>query len=324
MRVVARSAALTIGIRMPNPSRRLTLGLFVLLSAGAADCMASNSIADSSAVGSDVVAQARGIALGENDVRSLIADLPITERSTISGNLSSLEQLVHADLVRRAMLAELKGNGFDRQPETIAQLQGLRDQQLLRLWIASEAKVPADYPSEAEIQAAYTANQKALAAPTQYHLAQIFIAAPDGGDPIKLAAALSKAAGISSRIGSADFAQLARQLSEDTQSASRGGDLGTLPEDRLLPAIVAAVSGLQPGQVVGPIKTSQGLHFLKLVDKKGGAVPSLAEIHERLAGVLRAQRANQLQQAYLSAYDAKLGVTINQIELAKLQGSLPR
>ncbi len=283
----------------------------------------SASAADTPSTG-DVIAQAGAITLGGADVRALVADLSSSDRAAVTSNLDALEQVVHADLVRRAVLADIKASGFDHQPDTLLQLDRMRDEALVRLWVASKGVVPASYPSAADIEAAYAANRQALAAPTQYRLGQIFISAPDGGDPAKLAAALRKASDIADKLATADFSQLAAQQSEDPASASRGGDLGYLPEDRMLPTILAAVRDLQPGQVVGPIKTQQGLHFLKLLDKKTGAIPTLAEAHDRLVTLLRSRRAAQLERTYLSDYNAKLGVTVNQIALARLQASLPR
>lgn len=308
MRVSQRSAAAAL--------------LGVIFTASATALAAGSTIAESAVGGGDIVAQAKGTSLAGDQIRAIVAALPAAERSAVVGNLQALEQVVHADLVRRAMLTELKDSRFDQQPDTIAQMTAQRDDTLLRLWISRETTVPAGYPGESDIQAAYTANRQALTSPAQYHLAQIFVMAPDGGDPAKLSTALSKANAISTRIATGDFAQLAHQYSDDVQSADKAGDLGFLPEDRMLPAIAAAVRNLEPGQVVGPIKTAQGLHFLKLLEKKPGALPTLPEVHDRLASALRARRAAQLQQQYLTAYDAKLGVTINQIELAKLQSTL--
>ncbi len=228
---------------------------------------------------------------------------------------------MQADLVEQAVLAEAKASGFEHQPDTMTQLGHIRDAALLRLWITSKATVPAGYPSEQDVQAAYTANQQALSTPSQYHLMQIFISAPDGGDPHALTDALRKAADISSRIATADFATLAAQQSDKGGGAP---DLGYVPEDRMLPGVLAAVRKLQTGQVVGPLKTDQGLHFLKLIDKKTGTVPTLAQVHDRLVAALRNQRANQLAQAYMHDYNSKLGITVNQIALARLQQTLPR
>jgi len=305
---------------MSMTSARLPRPLIAMLLSSAASLAA----AQSAMAPPNVVAQAGSISLSDSDVRAIVATLPPAEKAAAAANLNSLEQVVHADLVRRAVLAEAKASGFGQQPSTIALLAAAHDEALVRLWIADKSTVPADYPSQAEVQAVYSSNQQQLAAPTQYRLAQIFIRAPDGADPTQLAVSIRKAADISNRIATADFAQLAEQQSDDAQSAHRGGDLGLLPADRIQPAILAAIRNLKPGEVVGPVKTSEGLHFLKLEDLKPGAVPSLAEAHDRIVALMRAQRAQELMQTYLNQYNAKLGVTINQIELARIQQTLPR
>jgi parvulin-like peptidyl-prolyl isomerase len=260
------------------------------------------------------------VELGPEDVRTLVASLPQNAHAPAISDLNALEQLVRAEVVQRAVLAEARAKNFDHDPATLKQLEHLQGEAITRLWLASKATVPGGYPTDAEVNTAYEAARKA--APLDYHLAQIFIAAPDGGDSAKLAAAIRKAAEISAKIATADFAQLAREQSEEPGSASKGGDLGVLPENRLLTEIQSAVRSLKPGETAGPIKTAQGLHFLKLLDKKPEAMPPLAEVRERIVNALRARRAQELERAYLSDLAAKLGVTINQIELAKLQASL--
>jgi peptidylprolyl isomerase len=220
------------------------------------------------------------------------------------------------------MLTAAKSAGFDRQADTQSQLDALRDVMLVRLWLASKAAVPSGYPSEADISAAYDSNRQALAAPTQYHLAQIYIKAPDGADPAKLLVALKKVSEISAKLTPADFSRMAQDFSEHTESATKGGDLGYLQENRMIPQIAAAVRTMKSGDVVGPIKTPEGLHFLKLLDKKDGAVPALADVHDELASALRSRRASELEQAYIKDQTTESSITINQIALANLQQTL--
>jgi parvulin-like peptidyl-prolyl isomerase len=266
----------------------------------------------------DVVAQAGSTELTSADVRALVAALPAEQRAQVAGNTEALEQVVRAELVRRAVIAEAKAKGFDRQADTQAQLERVRDEALMRLWVASKSAVPAGYPTENDVQKAYDENRQALTAPTEYRVAQIFIAAPNGGDPAKLAAALRKAADVAAKLPGADFGKLAEQQSEHAESASRGGDLGYLAESRMLPEIAAAVRNLRPGETVGPVKTAAGLHFLKLVDRKAGAVPALPQARDDLVRILRARRAQELQNTYLQGLNTQLNVSVNQIALAKL------
>ena len=140
--------------------------------------------------------------------------------------------------------------------------------------------------------------------------------------PTQVSAALTKAADIGKKVTTGDFAALARTSSDHAESAAKGGDLGFLPENRLLPEVAAAVRTLPVGQTVGPVKTAQGLHYLKLTEKKVGAIPELATIKPSIVNAMRETRTQQLEQAYLNDLGARLGISINQIELAKLQPSL--
>lgn len=267
-----------------------------------------------------VVARGGSIQIDVSDVRALVAGLPDGTRQAVLAKPGSLEQLVRQDILQRSLLKDAQSANFATDAATAGALQRVRDEALTRLWLAHEAAVPAGFPSELQVQSAYALLQKN--APYEYHLEQIFIAAPDGGDPQTVAAALRKAVNVQKLIATSSFEQVARQNSEDSDSAAKGGDLGFLPEARLLPAFRTAVGSLTAGQTAGPIKTSAGLHFIKLVERRRIAIPPLATVHDKVVAALRAERAQQLQQAYLQQSAAHLDITVDQIELAKLQSSL--
>jgi parvulin-like peptidyl-prolyl isomerase len=267
-----------------------------------------------------IIAKGGSIELGSTDVQSLVATLPEESRQSVHTNLPALEQLVRAEIVQRAVLSDARGKNFDHDPNTAQQLERIRSEALTRLWLASKAVVPADYPSDADVKAAYEALRGAL--PVEYHLAQIFISAPNGQDPAKMATALHKAVDVGGRLNTGDFAQLAKEQSEHADSAAKGGDLGFLPADRMMPEILKAVRSLSPGQIAGPVKTAEGLHFIKLVETRPVTLPPLADIRQRLVADLRVRRGQQLEQAYINELRTKLSISINEIELAKLQAGL--
>lgn len=267
-----------------------------------------------------VVARGGSIQIDVNEVRALVASLPDGTRQAVLAKPGSLEQLVRQDILQQSLLKQAQSANLAADPTAAGALQRVHDEALTRLWIARKAAVPAGFPSESQVQSAYDLLQKN--APYEYHLEQIFIAAPDGGDPQTLATALRKAVDVQKLIATSSFEQVARQDSEDTDSAAKGGDLGFLPEARLMPAFRTAVESLTPGQSVGPIKTSAGLHFIKLVERRHVTVPPLATVHDKVVAALRAQRAQQLEQAYLQQVAAQLDISVDQIELAKLQSSL--
>ena len=68
--------------------------------------------------------------------------------------------------------------------------------------------------------------------------------------------------------GSISFAQAAKKYSEDTGSASLGGELGYAPASRYDPGFAQGLVALNVGQISKPIKSSFGWHLIYLEDKK--------------------------------------------------------
>ena len=62
---------------------------------------------------------------------------------------------------------------------------------------------------------------------------------------------------------------LARTYSEDPQSAIRGGDLGLMTKEMLVPEFAEAMMKLKPGQVSGVVETDYGFHLIQLIEKIG-------------------------------------------------------
>lgn len=66
----------------------------------------------------------------------------------------------------------------------------------------------------------------------------------------------------------ADFAALAREHSDDATSASRGGDLGWLPPDAVVPPFQQAMDALAPGELSEPFETRFGWHVVEVQDRR--------------------------------------------------------
>jgi peptidylprolyl isomerase len=273
-------------------------------------------------VAAQVIAKAGTVELTESDVRRLVTDLPAETRAAIATNDAALEQLVRNELVRRMMVGEMKKQGFDRDPVALAELERLREDALLRLWLERNSRVPEGYPTAAEITSAYEAAKARQGDTAEYRLSQIFISLPDGAPATRVAEALKKAGDLQPRVVAGDFAALARQYSEHADSAQKGGDLGPMPESNLIPEVRAAVAGVPVGAVVGPLKTAKGLHFVKVIERKPVPPPPLAEIRDRLVAALRQQKAAELQREYLAKLGQGTSISVNQVELGKLRAAL--
>ena len=129
-------------------------------------------------------------------------------------------------------------------------------------------------------------------------LAQILIALPANPTPAQVSAAQKKAAMIRARaIKGDDFGDLARVYSDD-DSKSNGGELGWFAPGDINDQILAAVKPLKPGDISQPVRTSHGIHIVKLEDHEVPGVVPLSEVKAQI----RAQLVDQQSSAQLEKW----------------------
>ena len=152
----------------------------------------------------------------------------------------------------------------------------------------------------------------------QYHLAQIFVT-PEPNPQLhnqnnkaqNEGEAKKKIQTVLNRLDSGDdFGTLAMNYSEDTETASNGGDLGFTPESALRntdPATQAAVLNLKPGQytpiitVINPAtKQVVGYRIVKLVAKEPAGQREFSDprVQQAIRAELRDRREQLLKAAY--------------------------
>jgi peptidyl-prolyl cis-trans isomerase SurA len=127
-----------------------------------------------------------------------------------------------------------------------------------------------------------------------------------GDDAATPEQAAAKVKGLMQRLkGGEGFASLARDHSEDPQSAPRGGDLGLVPLSALKqapPALRDAVLKSQPGSV--NVVSVGGIHTIVLVmgrEPAGQRDLSMPAVRENITTSLRGRREQLLRTAYLTA-----------------------
>lgn len=98
---------------------------------------------------------------------------------------------------------------------------------------------------------------------TQVHARHILVRA---NDTTSEAAAKAKIDTIAARIkGGADFAQVAREESQDVNTKAKGGDLGWFVPEQFGTDFGMQVSALADGQVSAPFHTDAGWHIVQLI-----------------------------------------------------------
>jgi peptidyl-prolyl cis-trans isomerase C len=112
-----------------------------------------------------------------------------------------------------------------------------------------------------------------------------------------------------------DFAELARENSQDPGSAENGGDLGCNPKGGFVPEFDDAAFKAKEGEIVGPIKTEFGFHVLEVTEIRPSEEVPLEEAAPEIEQQLSQQRQatefeawiqNQLEERnvkFLPGYD---------------------
>jgi parvulin-like peptidyl-prolyl isomerase len=152
--------------------------------------------------------------------------------------------------------------------------------------------------SDATIKTYYDAHKADFTiAKERLKLAQILIALPPNPTAAQVADAQKKAATIRARaLKGDDFGDLARAYSDDV-SKSNGGELGWFAPADINDAILAAVKPLKPGEVSAPVRTSHGIHLVKLEEHEVPGLVPLSEVKEQIRNELvDEQSATALQK----------------------------
>jgi peptidyl-prolyl cis-trans isomerase SurA len=164
---------------------------------------------------------------------------------------------------------------------------------------------------------------------TLYHIAQIVVTTSPNAQPGNLQGskatsepeAKKKIEALHNRAESGeDFGSLAMNFSENPQTSTSGGDMGSIPESDLQqnPTVFAAISKLKPGQVTDIIpfpdsadpKKTGGYAIFELISKEPAGQHDVSEpqVQQRIRQGLHDTRSQLLKQAYLEMLQSQAKV----------------
>ena len=268
-----------------------------------------------------VVARMGEVELRADELRAILESLPPEAKVQLATAPQELARIIRLEVLRRSLAAEARGKGWDKRPEVVSQMERAREQMLVATYMNNVARPPEGFPSDAEVKAAYDQNAASFAVPKQYRLSQLFVLTPADADKAMVTKAQAKAADLATKAKAkgADFGALAKTASEHADSAAKGGDMGWVAENALIPELREPVSRMAKGEIAGPIRSPQGWHVVRLDDVREKSMRPLAEVRDQIAAAMRMRKAQETEQAYLTFMTNKTPVNINEAELAKLQ-----
>jgi len=137
-------------------------------------------------------------------------------------------------------------------------------------------------------------------------VSRILIRLSPGASENEKKRALKTAQDVRKRVADGDdFAKVAKEESEDPESAARGGDIGYVLRGVAPPEMEKAVFSMDVGQTSPPILTEIGYNVLRVVEKRAAEAPDFDRFKEDLGSFLGNVSFRKKLDAYVRTLRAK-------------------
>ena len=110
--------------------------------------------------------------------------------------------------------------------------------------------------------------------------------------------------------GGTDFAALAKEHSQDPQSAEKGGDLGLFRKGQMVPSFEAAAFTTKPGAISDVVETPFGFHIIKVAEQRAGRTIPIAEVRGKIREFLEQRQRQEKTMTLAGTLKAKGKVEI--------------
>ena len=109
-----------------------------------------------------------------------------------------------------------------------------------------------------------------------------------------------------------DFAELAKEYSEDPGSGSKGGDLGWFTAGRMVKAFEDGVLALEDGEISAPIKTNYGFHIIKRIGTRTRSQEPLEKMEDNLRKTIEREKQGEKALEFVDGMFAERNLVIDE------------
>lgn len=248
--------------------------------------------------------------LREADVERIISYQSPQLQKQLQDNPQQRAQLVEQLLLKKAVADRARKEGFDRKPEVKEQLSYVINDFLAQQYVTKVVTANVEVTDEA-MKAYYKEHEKDFQLPEEAKVRHIFVAVAKDATPEAKAKAREKIEGVLARLQKGeDFAKLAAELSEDSASAAKGGEVGTISPGGNVEAFEKAAFSLKAGEMSGVVETPYGLHVIRVDERRAPRLASLDEAREYIRKQLRGELEQKKAQEFLERLGKEAGLEV--------------
>jgi len=244
-----------------------------------------------SAKDDDVVAKVGDRKITISEFNKMIGYLDSEKKKLIEKNPQLKENLLQ-QYIQGIVISKLaKKKGFDKNPELKEQLEMITDNYIAIEYLKKEVTNKLAV-SEEDIKAYYESHKDEFKTPEMLNSRHILIKTDPSASDKDKKKAKEKAEEILKKIKAGeDFAKLASDVSDDTVTKTKGGELGFFPKGRMVKPFEDAVFALKPGEVSGIVESQFGYHIIKVEEKKESGIEPFDTAKEKIKQKLLQERA---------------------------------
>lgn len=259
-----------------------------------------------------VLGKVGDFSIRETDLDRLIATQSPQAQKQFQDKPELKSSLVRDLLLKKAIAMKARKEGYDRKPEFREKLSYLVDeflaQEYLTKAVLADVKVPED-----ELRKYYKEHEKELMLTESIKARHIFIQLSSKATEEEKLAARKKAEAILARLKKGeDFAKVALESSDDSDTAKNGGALGLLtPGKTNSEEFEKAAFALKSGETSGIVQSPFGFHIIKADEKSEKRTATFEESRSYLESVLKKELEQKKGDEFVAQVIKESGLEVS-------------
>ena len=274
------------------------LAVATLLSIGSAAVLAEGSP-------DDVLVENSVVKLTRGDYEADLQRVPPEMRDSFAGDARRLSAMLNNLLITKTLAAEARQAGLDRDAQVARMLaletdRALAKEQVRRIEEAAGAEFDAKGPEILlKAREIYAADKSKYLVPEEVQASHILFDTHKDGPAAALARANEARAKL---VAGADFATLAKEISDDPSAKRNSGELGWFGSGRMDPDFTKVAFELKTvGEISAPVLSSFGYHLIRLEGRRPARQRSFDEVKDRIIAEFRTRYVNDRRDAKLAS-----------------------
>ncbi len=249
----------------------------------------------------------------------------LVEKKLTDQKIKELNIKVSEEEIRQAIDDVRKQNHISSQEALVAaltaqdlsfeQYRSQLKEQIEKLKLVSMEVRAKVHVGEGEMHDYYTANLAKYSEDESFRARHIFFKTGEKATSEQIIRAKVTALAVltNAREGK-DFAELAKNYSEDPAARKDGGDLGTFKKGDMQPDLEKAILLLKPGEISSLVSTTIGYHIIKLESRTAGTAKPFESVKGEIEEILYRKKSEERFSQWVKELRGKATIEVRSLD----------